>query len=48
MGAGRKLTDDELEWAIRDRFKAERHPEHTVDGDNPYDFDPYDEEEEDE
>lgn len=33
----REVTEDiELDYAIRDRFKTERHPERSVDGDYPY------------
>jgi hypothetical protein len=38
---GLPLGGDETDWEIYDRFKRERHPEKTVDGDDPYDYDPY-------
>lgn len=31
------LEEMELEIAIRERFKYERHPEASVDGENPWD-----------
>ncbi len=31
--------DFELDYAILERFKMERHPEASVDGDNPWDRD---------
>lgn len=34
----------ELDLAIRERFNAERHPEQSVDGDDPWDLDPFAEE----
>ncbi len=38
----RELVEDlELDTAIRERFKMERHPERFVDGDNPWDLDPF-------
>lgn len=36
----------ELSYAIQERFKMERHPEASVDGDNPWDRDLFDEEDE--
>lgn len=42
----RELMDDlELDAAIRERFKMERHPEESVDGDDPWARDMFDEEE---
>jgi hypothetical protein len=35
------LQDMELEAAITERFKAERHPEATVDGDDRWEMDLY-------
>lgn len=37
------LEDVDLDFAIRDRFKAERHPTRSVDGDDPWAFDPFEE-----
>lgn len=34
----------ELDYAVRERFKMERHPEETVDGDNPWERDLFREE----
>lgn len=31
------LEEAELDWAIADRFKEERHPTRTVDGDDEWD-----------
>lgn len=39
------LEDDQLDYAIRERFKMERHPEQSVDGDDPWARDLFDEEE---
>lgn len=36
------IEDRELEIAIRDRFKAERFPEATVDGDDRWSLDLFD------
>lgn len=30
------LDDRDMDFAIRDRFKSERHPEKSVDGDDEY------------
>ena len=35
---------DPLDYVIAERFRAERHPERSVDGDNPYDRDLFEEE----
>lgn len=43
----RELLDDlELDAAIAARFKMERHPEESVDGDDPWDRDLFEEDEE--
>lgn len=34
---------DPLDYVIAERFRAERHPERSVDGDNPYDIDLFEE-----
>lgn len=34
-----------LDKAIQERFKAERRPNVTVDGENPWDLDPFEEDE---
>lgn len=39
------LEDQLLDFAIQDRFKMERHPAASVDGDNPWDRDLFAEEE---
>ena len=36
----------ELEASIRERFKSERYPEESVDGEDRWDRDPFEEEEE--
>lgn len=36
-------TPDPLDYLIAQRFKAERHPETSVDGDNRWDYDPFEE-----
>lgn len=36
------IEDQELEIAIRERFKAERFPDVTVDGEDPWDLDLFD------
>lgn len=38
------LEEQDLDLAIRDRFNTERHPEVSVDGDDPWDLDPFKEE----
>jgi hypothetical protein len=38
------LEDQLLDYAIQDRFKMERHPEKSVDGDDPYERDLFAEE----
>lgn len=35
---------DPLDYVIAERFRAERHPEKSVDGDDPWDIDLFDEE----
>lgn len=37
---------DPLDYVIAERFKAERHPEHSVDGDDRWSYDPFEEGEE--
>lgn len=37
------LEDMDLDFAIQDRFKEERHPTRTVDGDDEWDRDLFDE-----
>lgn len=39
------LEDEEIDHAIRERFKMERHPEESVDGDDRWARDLFDEEE---
>ncbi len=39
-------TPDPLDYVIAQRFKAERHPEASVDGDSRWDYDPFEEVEE--
>jgi hypothetical protein len=34
---------DPLDYAIQERFRAERHPEQSVDGDSRWEFDLFDE-----
>lgn len=34
---------DPLDYVIAERFRAERHPERSVDGEHPWDFDPFEE-----
>ena len=36
---------DPVDYVIAERFRAERHPERSVDGDNPYDRDLFEENE---
>lgn len=32
---------DPLDYVIAERFRAERHPERSVDGEHPWDYDPF-------